>query len=105
MLSNINALEEFPRQIARGRRTEEISGRQSNHTRYPENHGVTSTLQFPAIISEKMRHGCVQRVIGEQSAAVHTLKRDIRLEYKAHLLRKLGHLEGAQRAYEEREDR
>jgi hypothetical protein len=40
MLSEINALEQFPRQIARGRRTEEIGDRQSNHTRYPENHGI-----------------------------------------------------------------
>jgi hypothetical protein len=40
MLSDINALEQFPRQIARGRRTEEISDRQSNHARYPENHGI-----------------------------------------------------------------
>src|ERR1700730_9486235 len=40
MLSDINALEQFPRQIARRRRTEEISDRQSNHTRYPENHGI-----------------------------------------------------------------
>ena len=39
MLPDINALEQFPRQIARGRRTEEISDRPSNHTRYPENHG------------------------------------------------------------------
>jgi hypothetical protein len=40
MLSDINALEQFPRQIARGRRAEEISDHQSNHTRYPENHGI-----------------------------------------------------------------
>src|SRR5216684_6888004 len=39
-LSDINALEQFPRHIARGRRTEEIGDRQSNHTRYPENHGI-----------------------------------------------------------------
>jgi hypothetical protein len=39
MLPDIDALEQFPRQIARGRRTEEISDRQSDHTRYPENHG------------------------------------------------------------------
>ena len=40
MLSDINALEQFPRQIARGRGAEEISDRQSNHTRYPENHRI-----------------------------------------------------------------
>ncbi len=40
LLSDINAFEQFPRQIARGRGTEEISDRQSNHTRYPENHGI-----------------------------------------------------------------
>jgi hypothetical protein len=40
MLSDINALEQFPRQITRGRRTEEIGDHQSNHTRYPENHGI-----------------------------------------------------------------
>jgi hypothetical protein len=40
MLPDINALEQFPRQIARGRRTEEIGDRQSNHARYPENHGI-----------------------------------------------------------------
>jgi hypothetical protein len=40
MLPDINALEQFPRQIARGRRAEEIGDRQSDHTRYPENHGI-----------------------------------------------------------------
>jgi hypothetical protein len=49
MLSDINALEQFPRQIARGRRTDEISDRQSNHTRYPENHGI----HLDALISGK----------------------------------------------------
>src|SRR5437016_567847 len=48
MLSDINALEQFPRQIACGRRTEEISDRQSNHTCYPENHGI----HLDALISE-----------------------------------------------------
>ena len=38
MLSDIDAPEQFPCQIARGRRTEEIGNYQSNHTRYPENH-------------------------------------------------------------------
>jgi hypothetical protein len=49
MLSDINALKQFPRQIARGRRTEEISDRQSNHTRYPENQGI----HLDALISGK----------------------------------------------------
>jgi hypothetical protein len=40
MLSDINALEQFPRQIARGHGTEEIGDRRSNHARYPENHGI-----------------------------------------------------------------
>jgi hypothetical protein len=40
MLSDINALEQFPRQIAGGHRTEEIGDRQSSHARYPENHEI-----------------------------------------------------------------
>ena len=51
MLSDINALEQFPRQIARGRRTEEISDRPSNHTRCPENHGI----HFDALLSGNHR--------------------------------------------------
>jgi hypothetical protein len=60
MLSDINALEQFPRQIARGHRTEEISDRQSNHTRYPENHG--SHLDAP--------------ISGNHHLVVHVFDRD-----------------------------
>lgn len=40
MLAYIDALEQFARQIARGRRTQEIGDRQSGHARYPETHGI-----------------------------------------------------------------
>lgn len=40
MLADINALEQFTRQIARRHGTEEISDGQPNRTRYPENHGI-----------------------------------------------------------------
>jgi hypothetical protein len=56
VLPDINALEQFPRQIACGRRTEEISDPQSSHTRYPENHGIhlgwrPVTISLPTRVS------------------------------------------------------
>jgi hypothetical protein len=51
MLSDIDALEQFPRQIARGRGTEEISDHQSNHARDPENHEI----HLDALISGNRR--------------------------------------------------
>src|ERR1700675_4178247 len=53
MLSNINALEEFPRQIARGRRTEKIGDHQSNRARYPESHGCY--FQFQPVFYRRLR--------------------------------------------------
>ena len=51
MRSDINALEQFPRQIARGRGTEEIGDHQSNRARYPENHELHfDILNFQAMI-------------------------------------------------------
>ncbi|GEP55337.1 hypothetical protein [Reyranella soli] len=61
MLSDINALEQFSRQIARGRRTEEIADRQSNQTRYPENHefhlGALTSGSYDLIIYLFDRYG------------------------------------------------
>jgi hypothetical protein len=40
MVSDINAPEQFPSQIARGHGAEEIGDHQSNCARDPENHGL-----------------------------------------------------------------
>ncbi len=51
MLSDINALEEFPGQIAHRRGTEEIGDHQSNRARDPENHELHfDILNFQATI-------------------------------------------------------
>src|ERR1700682_3743127 len=49
MLSDINALEQFPGEIARGRGAKEIGDHQSNRARYPEKHGLHfDVLNFPS---------------------------------------------------------
>ena len=47
MLADINALEQFTRQIARGQRTDEIGDRQSNTTGYSERHGMHLDALIP----------------------------------------------------------
>jgi hypothetical protein len=44
-------LREFPRQIARGRRTEKIGDHQSNRARYPESHGCYFQFHATSVLS------------------------------------------------------
>jgi hypothetical protein len=49
MLADINALEQFPGEIARGRGAKEIGDHQSNRARYPGKHGFNfDVLDFQA---------------------------------------------------------
>lgn len=47
MLSNVDAPEQFPCQIARGNRAEEIGDHQSNRARGPKSHGLMSSFLQP----------------------------------------------------------
>src|SRR5689334_2359766 len=60
MLLDIDALEQFPCQKTRRRRTEEIGGGQSDHTRYPENHG----LHLDALVSDQAHWRGLARAAG-----------------------------------------